>query len=67
MTSYPSLWTDLENAGANRVDQDVVVAGRLVTSRWPDDIPAFNRKLLEVFALPRHEVRAATAGAPART
>jgi len=50
LTSWPSLTTDLENAGANRVDREVVVDGNLVTSRKPDDIPAFNEKLLEVFA-----------------
>jgi protease I len=47
MTSYPSLQTDLENAGANWVDQEVVVDHGLVTSRNPDDIPAFNRKAIE--------------------
>jgi protease I len=53
VTSWPSLTTDLENAGARRVDQEVVVDGNLVTSRKPDDIPAFNKKLIEVFAAPR--------------
>lgn len=47
ITSYPSLRTDLENAGARWVDQEVVVDNGLVTSRNPDDIPAFNRKLVE--------------------
>jgi protease I len=47
VTSYPSLQTDLENAGANWVDQEVVVDHGLVTSRNPDDIPAFNRKAIE--------------------
>lgn len=49
MTSWPSLQSDLRNAGANWVDQDVVVDGRLVTSRKPDDIPAFNREMLQMF------------------
>ena len=49
MTSWPSLKTDLRNAGANWVDQEVVVDGTLVTSRKPDDIPAFNREVLAVF------------------
>jgi protease I len=49
MTSWPSLKTDLSNAGANWVDQEVVVDGRLVTSRKPDDIPAFNREMLNMF------------------
>lgn len=47
MTSWPSLKTDLTNAGAEWVDQEVVVDNGLVTSRKPDDIPAFNRKMLE--------------------
>jgi protease I len=47
MTSYPSIQTDLKNAGAHWVDEEVVVDNGLVTSRKPDDIPAFNRKLIE--------------------
>lgn len=47
MTSYPSIQTDLKNAGANWVDQEVVTDQGLVTSRKPDDIPAFNRKMIE--------------------
>ncbi|MBE9181047.1 type 1 glutamine amidotransferase [Oculatella sp. LEGE 06141] len=50
MTSFMSIQTDLKNAGANWVDEEVVVDGNLVTSRKPDDIPAFNRKMIEVFA-----------------
>ena len=50
MTSWPSLQTDLRNAGANWVDREVVTDGGLVTSRKPDDIPAFNRKMIEEFA-----------------
>ncbi len=50
MTSYPSLQTDLKNAGAQWVDQEVVVDRGLVTSRNPNDIPAFNRKMIEEFA-----------------
>lgn len=46
MTSYPSLQTDLRNAGAHWVDQEVVVDGNLITSRRPDDIPAFTEKLI---------------------
>jgi protease I len=49
MTSWPSLRTDLTNAGANWVDQEVVVDGTLVTSRNPGDIPAFNREMLTLF------------------
>jgi protease I len=50
LTSYPSLQLDLQNAGANWVDREVVVDNGLVTSRRPDDIPAFNRKMVEEFA-----------------
>jgi len=50
ITSYPSIHTDLINAGANWVDQEVVVDEGLVPSRKPDDIPAFNRKMVEEFA-----------------
>jgi protease I len=47
LTSWPSVKTDLENAGASWVDQEVVVDGALVTSRNPDDLPAFTRAILE--------------------
>ncbi|GAB4051505.1 type 1 glutamine amidotransferase domain-containing protein [Spirosoma litoris] len=47
LTSYPSIQTDLKNAGANWVDEEVVTDQGLVTSRRPDDIPAFNRKMIE--------------------
>ncbi len=50
MTSWPSIKTDLINAGANWVDQEVVVDDNLVTSRKPDDIPAFNKAAIELFA-----------------
>ncbi len=50
MTSYETIQTDLKNAGVDWVDQEVVVDGNLVTSRKPDDIPAFNKAMLEVFA-----------------
>jgi protease I len=50
MTSYPSVKKDLMNAGANWVDEEVVVDNGLVTSRKPDDIPAFNAKMIEEFA-----------------
>jgi len=55
MTSYPSLRMDLLNAGANWVDQEVVVDQGLVTSRNPDDLPVFNRKMVEEFAEGIHE------------
>ncbi len=57
MTSWPSLQTDLRNAGAHWIDEEVVVDGNLVTSRKPDDIPAFNREMLKSIAAsspPRH-------------
>lgn len=47
LTSWPSIQDDLRNAGANWVDREVVVDGNLITSRKPDDIPAFNRELLQ--------------------
>jgi protease I len=47
VTSWPSIRTDLENAGADVVDEEVVVDGKLITSRKPDDIPAFNRAIIE--------------------
>lgn len=47
LTSYPSIKTDLINAGANWIDEEVVTDQGLVTSRKPDDIPAFNRKMIE--------------------
>ena len=49
MTSWPSLKTDIENSGGEWVDQEVVVDGNLITSRKPDDIPAFNRELVKLF------------------
>src|SRR4029077_9839916 len=50
LTSWPSLKTDLKNAGATWVDKEVVTDGLLVTSRKPDDIPAFNREMIRRFA-----------------
>jgi protease I len=55
VTSYTSIQTDLKNAGANWVDQEVVVDNGLVTSRKPDDLPAFNRKMVEEIAEGQHE------------
>jgi protease I len=59
MTSWPSLRTDLKNAGADWVDQEVVVERGLVTSRKPDDIPAYNREMIRLFAATRRRARAA--------
>jgi len=59
MTSWPSVKTDLINAGANWVDEEVHVDNGLVTSRKPDDLPAFNAKLIEEFAEGVHARKAA--------
>jgi protease I len=59
VTSYPSVQTDIRNAGGNWVDEEVVVDSGLVTSRKPDDIPAFNSKIVEEFAEGVHEEQAA--------
>jgi protease I len=63
ITSWPSLRTDIRNAGGNWVDQEVVVTEGIVTSRKPDDIPAFNQKMIEEFAEGRHERHLAAAQA----
>jgi len=54
LTSYKTIRQDLKNAGAQVVDQEVVVDQGLITSRDPDDLPAFNAKLIEAFAEGRH-------------
>ena len=66
VTSWPSLRTDIRNAGGEWVDEEVVADGKLVTSRKPADIPAFNRKMIEEFAEGVHEAqpRVRTAGVP---
>ncbi|HEY8150259.1 MAG TPA: type 1 glutamine amidotransferase domain-containing protein [Vicinamibacteria bacterium] len=66
VTSHETIQADLENAGANWMDQEVVVDNGLVTSRNPDDIPAFNRKLIEEIAEGRHAGKA-IAGASTST
>ncbi len=58
LTSWPAIKNDIRNAGGNWVDEEVVVDNGLVTSRKPDDIPAFNHKMIEEFAegkRPRHQ------------
>ena len=55
LTSYPSLKTDLKNAGAQWVDEEVVVDNGLTTSRTPDDLDAFNAKLVEELGEGKHE------------
>ena len=57
LTSYPSIQTDIRNAGGNWVDEEVHVDQGLVTSRKPDDLPAFNKKLIEEFAEGKHETQ----------
>jgi protease I len=57
LTSWPSLQTDIRNAGGNWVDEQVHTDKGLVTSRKPDDIPAFNQKIIEEFAEGRHNAR----------
>jgi protease I len=63
LTSWPTLQTDIRNAGGNWVDQEVVVDDGIVTSRKPDDIPAFNKKMIEEFCEGRHEARSKAADA----
>ncbi|MDQ4123187.1 MAG: type 1 glutamine amidotransferase [Acidobacteriota bacterium] len=60
MTSYHSIKTDLINAGARWVDEEVIVDNGLVTSRQPDDIPAFNQKMIEEFAEGKHAKQVAS-------
>jgi protease I len=64
MTSWPSLKTDIENAHAQWIDAEVVIDGNLVTSRKPDDLPAFNRELIKLFAQSRSNRRANAAAGP---
>jgi protease I len=59
ITSWPSLKTDLKNAGANWVDQEVATDGAFITSRKPDDIPAFSRAIIDLVSRGVHNVRAA--------
>jgi protease I len=54
MTSWPTLQLDLQNAGAQWTDEQVVVDGKLVTSRKPDDIPQFDQAMMRVFSATVH-------------
>jgi protease I len=63
LTSFPSIKTDLINAGANWVDEEVVTDHGLVTSRRPADIPRFNEKMIEEFAEGVHQKQAESVGA----
>ena len=58
LTSWPAIKTDVKNAGGKWVNEEVVVDNGLVTSRKPDDIPAFNKKMVEEFCEGRHEAMA---------
>ena len=58
LTSWPTIREDLKNAGADVVDQEAVVDNGLVTSRGPDDLPAFCSKIVEEFAEGKRERRA---------
>ena len=63
VTSWPSLKTDIRNAGGDWQDKEVIVDDGLVTSRKPDDIPAFNEKIIEEFAKGQSAAQAASVGA----
>jgi protease I len=67
VTSWPAIKTDVRNAGAHWVDQEVVLDNGLVTSRKPDDIPAFNKKMIEEFCEGRHTANSGTASAELET
>ena len=67
LTSWPAIKTDVKNAGGNWVDEEVVVDNGLVTSRKPDDIPAFNEKMIEAFCEGRHQTPSRTASAQLET
>jgi protease I len=67
LTSWPAIKTDVRNAGGSWVDEEVVVDNGLVTSRKPDDIPAFNDKMIEEFCEGRHAPKSATAASQLET
>lgn len=67
LTSWPAIKTDVRNAGGNWVDREVVVDNGLVTSRKPNDIPAFNEKMIEEFGEGRHTTTSGTASSDLET
>ena len=68
LTSFPSIQTDVKHAGGNWVDEEVHVDKGLVTSRKPDDLPAFNAKIVEEFCEGRHEqLASATSGSQSQS
>jgi protease I len=62
IASWPSIKTDLRNAGAEWQDKEAVTDGNLVSARKPEDVPAFNRAMIELFSHARGAQRASTAG-----
>jgi protease I len=67
LTSWPAIKTDVKNAGGKWINEEVVVDNGLVTSRKPDDIPAFNKKMIEEFCEGRHKAMATVAPAVLET
>ena len=67
LTSWPAIKNDVKNAGGKWINEEVVVDNGLVTSRKPDDIPAFNKKMIEEFCEGRHEAMATVASAVLET
>jgi protease I len=67
LTSWPNIQTDVKNAGGKWVNEEVVVDNGLVTSRKPDDIPAFNKKMIEEFCEGKHPQQRQMAGATLET
>jgi protease I len=67
LTSWPAIKTDVKNAGGKWINEEVVVDNGLVTSRKPDDIPAFNKRMIEEFCEGRHKVMATVAPAVLET
>src|SRR5437867_2174708 len=67
LTSWPAIKTDVKNAGGKWVNEEVVVDNGLVTSRKPDDIPAFNRKMIEEFCEGKHDAKKEMATATLET
>ena len=67
LTSWPAIKTDVKNAGGKWINEEVVVDNGLVTSRKPDDIPAFNKKMIEEFCEGRHEAMPTAASAVLET
>jgi len=67
LTSWPAIKTDVKNAGGKWINEEVVVDNGLVTSRKPDDIPAFNKRIIEEFCEGRHKIMATVVSAVLET